>query len=288
MFVQLPYVLCLRDNGIGSKTGEQLAQAFRVIPASVTTLDLSENYLDKKTGAELAEAFAAIPASVTTLDLSMNSLYKKTEAELAEAFQAIPVTVGYLKDHDIPMAVFERLEHPISWMTKAKRLLELYKKTTDELQTATAIEYRTNALKLLLAIPPQSPLYREAAQLLWRDLYREYLAQKALGTITMPFAAGAGVVSEAPTKEISLEKVIEYAIAAGEGKNLLSAVYPGISYDDEFVIDSNPKFMLCSKYILARQASNGFFIDIHLNNEKLSEFKPHMHDNIKFGPGYGF
>jgi hypothetical protein len=56
-------------------------------------LDLSWNYLGRRTGAELAEALRAIPASVTALDLSWNFLGNKTGAELVAVFQAIPATV---------------------------------------------------------------------------------------------------------------------------------------------------------------------------------------------------
>jgi hypothetical protein len=178
-------------NHFGDTTVAELKLAFEAIPTSVTTLDLRMNYLDLKAVAELAQAFAAIPVSVTTLDLSSNFLNRKTQAELAKAFAAIPVTVGYLENNDIPMAVFESFEHPISWMAKAKRLLEL-DRTSIEVS-----EHRTDALNLLLKIPPKSPLYREAAQLLRMDLHGVYVSQQASNT--MPFSADAGVVSEAPT-----------------------------------------------------------------------------------------
>ena len=273
--------LDLRGNALGSKTGAELAQAFAAIPASVTTLDLRGNDLGNKTGAKLAQAFAAIPASVTTLDLSRNWLDRKTGAELAQAFAAIPVTVGYLKNHDIPMAVFESLEHPISWMAKAKGLLEL-DRTSTEVNT-----YRTDALNLLLAIPPESPLYREAAQVLWVDLYVEYLSQYT--SSTMPFAVDVGVVSEATTT-ISFSMVREYALAAAKGNTLLSMVYPGINNDGFGPIDSESEFMLCSEYITRMKASGKGNDEIHLTQDNLSQFKAHMQQNgnIECGPGYGF
>ncbi len=273
--------LYLSWNSLGNKTGAELAQAFADIPATVTTLDLSGNSLGNKTGAELAQAFAAIPASVTTLYLSNNNLGNKTGAELAQAFADIPVTVGYLKNHDIPMTVFESLEHPISWMAKAKRLLEL-DRTSTEVST-----YRTDALNLLLAIPPKSPLYREAAQLLWMDLHGAYVSQQT--SSTMPFAADVGVVSEATTT-ISFPMVREYALAAAEGNILLSMVYPGINNNGFGHIDSESEFMLCSEYITAMKFSGKCNHEIHLTQDNLSQFKAHMQrsGNIECGPGYGF
>jgi hypothetical protein len=253
-----------------------LLDRVRNTPASVTTLDLSYNNLGNKTGAELAQAFAAIPASVTTLDLHGNSLDNKTGAELAQAFAAIPITVGDLKNHGIDMAVFESFEHPISWMAKAKRLLELDR--TPEVST-----YRTDALNLLLAIPPESPLYPEAAQLLWMDLYGAYVSQQTPSI--MPFAADVGVVSEATTT-ISFSMVREYALAAAQGNILLSIVYPGINNDGFGQIDSEFEFQLCSEYIIAMKSSGKCNHEIHLTQNNLSQFKaiPLLNEEVAISP----
>ena len=86
--------LDLSWNDLHRKTGDELAQAFRDIPASVTDLNLSGNELHHKTVAELAQAFGGIPASVTALNLSGNELHHKTGAELAQAFRDIPAHIS--------------------------------------------------------------------------------------------------------------------------------------------------------------------------------------------------
>ena len=75
--------LNLESNGLGQRTGTELAEAFRTILRSVTWLRLGENRLDQKSGAELAEAFGAFPLGVTSLDLIGNQLGRKSGTELA-------------------------------------------------------------------------------------------------------------------------------------------------------------------------------------------------------------
>ena len=94
--------LDLSKNGFGEKTGAELAKVFAAIPLSVTSLDLSQNRFGQKTGAELAKALAAIPLGVTSLYLGTNALYRITGTELAKAFAAIPLSVTslYLSAND--------------------------------------------------------------------------------------------------------------------------------------------------------------------------------------------
>ena len=61
-------------NRLDNKTAAELAEAFRAIPASVASLDLSVNFLGDKTAAELADIFASIPPHVATINLKGNKL----------------------------------------------------------------------------------------------------------------------------------------------------------------------------------------------------------------------
>ena len=93
----------LSNRDLGSKTTQELKEAFSGIPAGVTTLDLSKNYLFQITGAGLKEAFSGIPAGVATLKLGNNRFGRKTNQELIEILQGIPKTVT---DLDLSCNVF--------------------------------------------------------------------------------------------------------------------------------------------------------------------------------------
>jgi len=75
------------------KPRDSLQEALATIPSRVTSLNLTHNGLGERTGTELAQAFAAIPSNVTSLDLGLNSLGKRAGAELAQDFAAISLLV---------------------------------------------------------------------------------------------------------------------------------------------------------------------------------------------------
>ncbi|MCW8409319.1 hypothetical protein OQJ13_10075 [Legionella sp. PATHC035] len=59
-------LLNLENNGLGARSGSELAEILAAIPNHVDSLVLAENGLGRKSGAELAQAFKAIPISVSS------------------------------------------------------------------------------------------------------------------------------------------------------------------------------------------------------------------------------
>jgi len=74
----------------------ELSKLISVLPAELTSLDLSGNYLGHVSDLELANFFKAIPASVTSLNLGNTLLDRKTTEELTLAFKELGPNVTTL------------------------------------------------------------------------------------------------------------------------------------------------------------------------------------------------
>ena len=83
---------------IYEKSYVELCKNLTDVPRDKTSLDLSYNKLGIKNFAELSRAFAhkLLPLSITTLDLSSNELFRMRWENLKELFISIPESVSIL------------------------------------------------------------------------------------------------------------------------------------------------------------------------------------------------
>ena len=102
--------LDLSYNKLGIKNFAELSRAFahKLLPLSITTLDLSSNELFRMRWENLKELFISIPESVSILDLSGNNFYQNPDL-LIKVLPYIPrhVTHLYFKNNFFGLTSFQ-------------------------------------------------------------------------------------------------------------------------------------------------------------------------------------
>lgn len=215
---------------------------------------------------QLICAFAAIPNSVTHLDLKQNRLGKKTCAELAEAFAAIPLSVKYIEINDVSDSVLKGMPHPAFQLQQATQLLLESKATTEPSGTedlacagagsAPGAPTETNyleklqaAIELLLQIPEEAAVYKEACTLLWPELYGIYTEQQKDKLMSTTPMADVACSEETGGKDLTLKDIMNYAMGAGELGKLFVNRHPDVAVEPGYKVDTMEKFEFAEKYL---------------------------------------